>query len=159
MNQHPSLGFAQAFLRQHEFPVGIAQDTLVLTCDGLLPVQYLMVGDRVITRSGARRLQSLRVGHQQEIEMIRIQSAALTGGPSADLLVCPDQSVVLRDWRAMALTGERLACVAAHQLIDHEFIRRERVSGIRLFSLRFAHEEVIYANGLELACPAPLPRI
>ncbi|WP_417247718.1 Hint domain-containing protein [Celeribacter sp.] len=35
---------------------GIAAGTLIVTADGVLPVEYLEPGDRVVTRSGMRAL-------------------------------------------------------------------------------------------------------
>jgi hypothetical protein len=62
--------------------------------------------------------------------------------------------VVVRDWRAKALYHATVAAVPAARLTDGEFILCEHHGAIRLFTLRFEAEEVIWAEGLELACPA-----
>lgn len=38
---------------------GLKLGTLVLTADGILPVEYLHAGDRIITRAGMRTLREL----------------------------------------------------------------------------------------------------
>jgi hypothetical protein len=55
---------------------------------------------------------------------------------------------------AKALYGRDVAMVAAQRLADGDYIRRETVAEVRLFTLRFGRDEVIYAGGLELACAA-----
>ncbi len=44
--------------------------------------------------------------------------------------------------------------IAAVKLADGEYIRAETVAEARFFSLSFEEDAVIYAGGLELACPA-----
>lgn len=132
---------------------GITAGTNVLTLDGELPVQFLAPGDRVITRAGARKLIDIEVSLLRGVEMVRISASALGHDkPEADLFVAPTQPVFVRDWRAQALFGRDSALVEAQRLTDGEYIRRETVAEVRLFTLRFAAEEVVYAGGLELAC-------
>ncbi|TCP61904.1 hypothetical protein EV663_10389 [Rhodovulum bhavnagarense] len=38
----------------------LCEGTIVLTLDGALPVEFLSVGDRIITRAGARILRDIR---------------------------------------------------------------------------------------------------
>jgi len=132
---------------------GITAGTLVLTLDGELPVQFLAPGDRVITRSGARAIEAVEVTVVRGAEMIRITASALGHDrPETDLFVAPTQPILVRDWRARALYGTDSAMVEAHRLADGDYIRRETVAEVRVFTLRFATPEVIYAGGLELAC-------
>jgi hypothetical protein len=132
---------------------GITAGTNVLTLEGELPVQFLAPGDRVITRSGARKLIDIEVALLRGVEMVRISASALGHDkPEADLFVAPTQPVFVRDWRAQALFGRDSALVEAQRLADGDYIRRETVAEVRLFTLRFAGEEVVYAGGLELAC-------
>lgn len=136
---------------------GITAGTNVLTLEGELPVQFLAPGDRVITRSGARKLVDIEVALLRGVEMVRISASALGHDkPEADLFVAPTQPVFVRDWRAQALFGRDSAMVEAQRLTDGDYIRRETVTEVRLFTLRFAAEEVVYAGGLELAC-SPVP--
>ena len=73
--------------------------------------------------------------------------------PEADLLLGPGQPVVVRDWRARVLYGAEVAAVPSARLADGEFVLRE-THALRLYTLRFAEDEVIWAEGVELACPA-----
>lgn len=134
---------------------GILAGTLVRTLDGILPVEFLEPGDRVITRSGMRRLGSISVSRRRNLRMVRI-SASTQGHdrPEHDLLVAPSQLVVVRDWRAMALFGQASVAIPAERLVDNAFVLREVVADAQLFTLRFAEDEVIWAEGLEIACPA-----
>ncbi len=52
-----------------------------------------------------------------------------------------------------------MAAIPAARLADGEFVCVERHLNVRLFALRFDEDEVIYAEGLELACPAFLPEL
>ena len=132
---------------------GITAGSAVLTMDGALPVQYLAPGDRVITRSGMRVLKEVEVTVAQNVTMVRIAASALGHDrPEADLFVAPAQAIYVRDWRAKALYNKAAVMVEAQRLCDGDYIRKEVVAEVRLFTLRFEREEVVYASGLELAC-------
>ena len=132
---------------------GIVAGTPILTLDGEMPVQFLSPGDRIITRNGARVLAAVEVTLLQGAEMVRIHASALGHDrPEADLFVAPDQPILVRDWRARALYGRDMALVPAQRLADGDYVRKERVTEARVFTLRFEREEVIYAGGLELGC-------
>jgi hypothetical protein len=132
---------------------GITGGTLVLTLDGELPVQFLAPGDRVITRSGARVLKNIQVNVLREAAMIRVCASALGHErPEEDLFVTPRQQILVRDWRAKALFGLDSAMVEAQRLVDGIYIRRETVAEVRLFTLTFERNEIVYAGSLELAC-------
>ncbi len=132
---------------------GITAGTMVLTLDGGLPVQFLAPGDRVVTRSGARVLKDVTVSVLRDATMVRISASALGHDrPDADLFVAPNQQILVRDWRAKALYGSDAAMVEAQRLADGEYIRKETVAEVRLFTLTFDREEVVFAGGLELAC-------
>jgi Hint domain len=136
-------------------PFGILAGTLVRTLDGILPVEFLEPGDRVITRSGARKVGSISVSRRRGLRMIRI-SASTQGHdrPEHDLLVAPGQPVVIRDWRARALYGTPVAVIPAERLADGEFVVSVVLPEAVLFTLRFVEDEVIWAEGLEIACTA-----
>jgi hypothetical protein len=137
---------------------GMAAGTCIRTLDGLLPVEYLEPGDRIVTRSGARRLVAVSVVVRRAHDVVRIRAATLGHDrPESDLRVGPAQGIVVRDWRAQALYGSDMAAIPAARLADGEFVIRERQTEVRLFTLRFAEDEIIWADGLELACPAMVP--
>lgn len=135
--------------------LGLLAGTRVRTSDGVLPVDYLEPGDRIVTRTGMRRLLSISVSRRKEVALIRICASTMGHDrPDNDLLLTPDQAVVIRDWRAKALYGVTVAAIPARRLADGEFVVAETHHDARLYTLRFAGDEVIYAEGLELACPA-----
>lgn len=139
---------------------GMLAGTMVRTLDGVLPVDYLTPGDRIVTRNGARRLTSISVQARKRIDLVRIRASTLGHDrPEQDLLVAPGQSLLIRDWRAKALFGVPAAAIPAARLADGEFVCLETHAHVRLFTLRFDDDEVIYAEGLELACPAFLPEL
>lgn len=134
---------------------GLAIGTSVLSLDGMMPVEYLTPGDRVITRTGARKLMAIEVSVVQNARVIRISAGVLgVDRPAEDMIVTPDQPILIRDWRAKAMTGAPVALIAAACLVDGAYIRREVVPELRLYTLRFEEDVVIYAGDLELACPS-----
>ena len=142
----------------HDSPTvtaGILRGTQVRTLDGNLPVEFLEPGDRIITRSDVRRLLSLALRHHAMLPVVSIAASTQAHDrPENDLLVAPSQPLVIRDWRARAMFGQPVAIIPAARLVDGHFVRSEVLAQATLFSLRFAEDEVIWAEGLELACPA-----
>ncbi|RYI34928.1 MAG: hypothetical protein EON48_01465 [Acetobacteraceae bacterium] len=133
---------------------------MVRTLDGVLPVEYLTPGDRIVTRAGMRRLASISVQSRKVVDLVRIRASTIGHDrPDQDLLLSPGQPVVIRDWRAQALYGVTAAAIPASRLADGEYVCLETHRNVRLFTLRFDEEEVIFAEGLELSCPAFLPEL
>ncbi len=134
---------------------GLLMGTRILTADGELPVEFLMPGDRIVTRSGTRVLRGVECQVIRHARVIRMEADSLGAGrPEGPLVVTPDQPVLLRDWRARALTGQAEAHLAADRLVDGALVRSGVESEARLFRLRFDTDVVIYAGGLELPCAA-----
>lgn len=134
---------------------GVLEGTRIRTLDGILPVDHLQPGDRIVTRAGMRKLLAVSVLRRRVLDLVRIRGSVLGHDrPEEDLLVAPGQCVMIRDWRARALYGRDVAAIPAARLEDGEFVLRETHGEVKLFTLRFAEDEVIYAEGLELACPA-----
>lgn len=139
---------------------GMLAGTMVRTLEGVLPVEYLTPGDRIVTRAGMRRVTSVSVVVRKMVDLVRIRASTMGHDrPDQDLLVSPGQAVVIRDWRALALYGVPAFAIPAARLADGEFVCLETHRNVRLFTLRFDDDEVIYAEGLELACPAFLPEL
>lgn len=139
---------------------GMVAGTMVRTMDGVLPVDYLTPGDRIVTRAGARRLTSVSVVHRKQVALVRVRASTMGHDrPDQDILLAPGQPVLIRDWRAQALYGVPVAAIPASRLVDGEFVSLEVRHNVRLYILRFDEDEVIYAEGLELACPAFLPEL
>ena len=133
----------------------IAVGTPVLTLDGELPVEFLQPGDRILTRAGARRVKQVAVTLVRNARVVKIAHDTLgVDRPSVDVTVSADQQILIRDWRAKAMFGQNQAMIPAARLVDGEYIRAETVAEMRFFELSFDEDAVIYAGGLELACPA-----
>ena len=134
--------------------IGIAAGTVVMTADGALPVDFLEPGDRVVTRSGLRVLRHIHP-HRYTGSAIRIREGALGHGrPDTPLVLPAHAPVLIRDRRATTVPGRKAMVIAAQDLADGEFVTLIETVSIRLYDLRFDAPEVIYAEGLEIACPA-----
>lgn len=132
---------------------GLVAGTTVLTLSGEMPVEYISVGDRIITRSGARAVKAVRSAVMPSAKLVCISASALgVEQPEEDMRVAPDQGIHIRDWRAKALKGVAQAVIPAKELADGEYIRVETALGVCLYSLEFDGAEVIYANGVEVTC-------
>ena len=133
---------------------GIASGTVVLTLEGALPVDFLSPGDRVVTREGMRVVREIRV-HRYSGPAVCVKAGALGHDrPEQDLVLPEATQVLIRDWRAEALFGTAEAVMPISRLTDGEFIAPTKALSMRLYDLRFDTEQVVYAEGLELACAA-----
>jgi hypothetical protein len=136
---------------------GLFAGTTVMTLAGEMPVEYLSIGDRIITRSGARALVAVRSTVLPTAQLVCISASALgVEQPAEDMRVSPDQGIHIRDWRAKALKGVAQAIIPAKELADGEYIRLETIVGACLYTLEFENAEVIYANGVEVTCTPAL---
>lgn len=132
---------------------GLVAGTSVLTLAGEMPVEHLSVGDRIITRSGARVLRAVQSAVLPTAKLVCISASALgVEQPAEDMRVALDQGIHIRDWRAKALKGVAQTVIAAKELADGEYIRVETMIGACLYTLAFDTAEVIYANGVEVTC-------
>lgn len=151
--------FSGESLAQERIPShAVAAGAVVYTLEGALPVEFLVPGDRLLTRAGARKLIEVEVTTLRNARVVRVTSGALGGArPDGDVILAANQPILIRDWRdwrVRALYGTAQALVPASQLADGEYVRAEVLKEVRLYSLRLAGDEVIYAGGLELACEA-----
>jgi hypothetical protein len=132
---------------------GLAEGAMVMTLTGPVPVERLVPGDRILTRSGALRLHSVQIRTEERARMVHVSAAALgTDRPEADITLAADQSILVRDWRAQAMTGKDTAMIPAARLADGEYIRAVAARDVRIYALHFTIPAVIYAQGLELTC-------
>ncbi|WP_068304973.1 Hint domain-containing protein [Pararhodobacter sp. CCB-MM2] len=143
-------------------PTGLTEGTMVMTSEGAIPVEFLLSGDKILTRNGLIELRGTSVLQALEMDVVVIDpEAACQTDPLADTMVLPaSQQVLVRDWRAMILHGQEEMLTPVSSLVDDITIRRETRKSLRLFRLHFDAPQVIKAGGLELASArsrAPLP--
>ena len=132
---------------------GLVEGCTVMTLTGAKVVQDLRAGERVITRSGALVLRDIDMRTESHARLVRISASALGNErPDEDITVAADQPILVRDWRAQALTGTDRAMIPAARLADGEYIRAEARRDVRIFRLCFDTPAVIYAQGLEFGC-------
>lgn len=138
---------------RHALPAG----SRVLTARGEAPVELLVPGDRIITRDHGMTVicDVIRMDVVRGAPMIRIPANALgRGKPERDVLLPPDQPVVLRDWRARTIFRAREARVAAQRLIDGSVIRADVSDGGAVWCVVLDRPSAIYVDGLELVSGA-----
>lgn len=132
---------------------GMAEGTPVQTLSGVVPVERLRAGDRVLTRAGMRRIAEVEALVLLDAPVVRVAANVLgQGRPETTVLLAPATPILIRDWRAKALFGAAQALVPVSRLIDGEYIRMEQAARLRLYRLTLDGAAVIYAGGLELAC-------
>ncbi len=132
---------------------GLFAHSIILTLAGEQNIGDVKVGDRVITRdSGAAVVRHVR-RRTITCDTVTIQAGSLGDKrPDCDTVLPAGQPVLIRDWRAKALFGNRQALVAVDRLIDGEFIRRAASSEMTVIELAFDRAHVLYVDGLEVAC-------
>jgi hypothetical protein len=131
---------------------GLVQGSLLLTLEGEMPVEYLSVGDRLVTRdSGMSRVQHIQRSTRQ-VPLVGLAAGCLGDTrPERDACVAADQMVLVRDWRARALFQSEVALAAARALIDGEFITDLGCREVTLHQIFCDGPHILYCDGLELS--------
>lgn len=133
-------------------PVGLVAGSEIATADGLIPVEFLEPGDRIVTRAhGFVALQA--VGSAQvRTGMVYVAPGALgENRPAAGLQLPAGQTVLLRGWRSMSLFRTPQSVVPVGCTVDGGAVIDLGAREVRMFRLQFPRPEVIYVNGLEIA--------
>lgn len=141
---------------------GIVAGSLIETSQGWRPVETLRVGELVLTYDGgAQAVAALRrtgtgaaPRSQPGPGLILAPGGALDN--CADLLLAPDQPVLIHSPAAEAVLGAPGALVKARRLVGFRGIRRAPPTAPRaLIALAFETEEMVFVNsGALLHCPA-----
>lgn len=123
----------------------------VLTMHGYVPIADLSIGDRIITRNGLRVLRELSVT-THTFRAISVGKGTLGySRPTTQMLMAPDQEVMVRDWRAEVLFGRDAVIIPIERMVDGKYIaEEEELKEHNVFDLRFDSEEVFYADGVEI---------
>lgn len=131
---------------------GVPLGSTILTMAGEMPVEHVMPGDRVITRdkgsSVVRNVQRRKI----RCKAVKILAGSLGDTrPECDVVLPAEQPVLVRDWRAKALFGQREATVRAGALIDDEYITSLGEVELEVIALVFDEAHVLYVDGLEVS--------
>ncbi|NRB04920.1 MAG: Hint domain-containing protein [Rhodobacteraceae bacterium] len=142
--------------------------TRILTPKGLIAVEELSIGDRVVTRdNGVQRITW--IGHSRvsadmmerdpTLRPIRFRANALgPQKPARDVFVSRQHKVLVRDWRAEMICGsEEGVLVPAAALVNDQQVTvdYDRTEGFAYYHIACEGHEVVYADGLE--CESFLP--
>lgn len=131
---------------------GLAEETIVLTLDGELPVEHLSAGDRIITRNSGMAILRDIVVTEATVAPVCVKAGSLGHTrPDRDMMIAPDARIHIRDWRAKALFGTPTANVPARKLVDREFVTEGAPRHMRLYALVFDQAHIVYADGLEVS--------
>jgi hypothetical protein len=131
---------------------GLLQGTMILTLEGEMPVEFVSVGDKVITRDSG----IARVEHIQRTKRL-VHTISLAAGslghtrPERDAILAGDQMCLIRDWRAQAMFSADRALVAARTLVDGEFIRDLGMQEQTLIQIFCDGPHILYAEGMEVS--------
>ena len=130
---------------------GLVGGVRVLTRNGYQNIETLKAGDDVITRNGMRPLRALRVRTIKMRPLKRSKDVLGQDRPNSDMLVAPDQYVLVRDWRAPIMFGHEQVVIHLSRLIDGEYIMRmDEEKTYTVYDLVFDNEQIYYADGVEM---------
>jgi VCBS repeat-containing protein len=138
--------------------VCVTRGTLIRTDRGRVPVEDVEVDDLVWTLDnglqpvrwiGSRRIGPDELRQDPTLRPIRIAPGMLGDKrPRRPLSVSPQHRVLLRDWRAQLLFGEREVLVAAKGLINDRSIRADhQTDEVEYFHLLFDSHQIIETDG------------
>ncbi len=131
---------------------GLVKGAMLLTLDGEMPVEFVSVGDKLITRDTGIS----KVTHIQRTTR-KVHQIALSAGslghtrPERDAVLSGDQMVLIRDWRARSMFNSEVALVAARSLVDGEFITDLGMQETTLYQIFCDGPHILYCDGLELS--------
>lgn len=140
-----------------QLPICFLRGTLVLTAQGLRPVQDLREGDRVQTLDHGlqpvRWVFSERMGGQGQFAPVRVAKGAL--GNSRTLFVSPQHRLLMP---GRLLCGEE-ALMAAKALTGLPGVRHVPMTRVEWWHILFDRHEVILADGIGAESLLPGPQV
>ncbi|KIN60633.1 Hint 2 domain containing protein [Sulfitobacter noctilucae] len=131
---------------------GLIQGAMLLTLDGEMPVEFVSVGDKLITRdTGISKITHIQ-RTTREVHQIALSAGSLGHTrPERDAVLAAEQMVLIRDWRARALFNTEVALVSARALLDGEFITDLGTQETTLYQIFCDGPHILYCDGLELS--------
>lgn len=131
--------------------------TLIATPSGPCTIETLRPGDSVMTRdngvqkivwAGARALDFTELGRASHLGPVLISQGSLGDGlPESDMLVAPNQRILVKSGRSMLAFDGHEALVAAKHLENCRTIRGVPMLGVTYIHVMCARHEVVLANG------------
>jgi hypothetical protein len=125
--------------------------TQIATIGGLVSVENLQVGDKVITRDNGiqeiRWIGSRQVDGVDNMAPVKIDPGALNGNESA-VWLSPNHRVLLNGANLDMLFATSEALVAVKHLVSREGIRTVTCKKVHYYHLLFDNHEVILSNGI-----------
>lgn len=140
-------------VHQRQRPTGFVEGTLIRTEEGDRPVEYLLAGDRIVTRdNGICELRGTSTPVALDIDVVSFYPAQAPDDSAEPILVVPAmQQVAVEDWRAQVVFEQPSLATPAGSLIDGGLVRRETRKLVRLFRLHFDSPQLVLSNGFHLA--------
>lgn len=143
-------------------PAGLVAGTQVATRAGWCPIENVACGDQVLTFDGGLQtvmnVRSEIIYHPERQTSnagwpLLIPAKAL--GNAEDMLMMPNQAVLVESETAEAVFGDPFAMIPAAALAGFRDIRRQTPDTcVKVVTIQFARDEVIYANiGALFFCP------
>lgn len=134
-----------------------ASGVMIETAIGSVPVQEILVGDRVLTRDsgyravcwiGRRHVDREWLARAPHLHPVLIRAGALgQERPARDMMVSPQHRMLLNGARAEMLFGEREVLVAALHLVGLPGIDRAQADEVTYVQLLFDAHEIVLSDG------------
>ncbi len=131
--------------------------TMIETKDGLVAVEQLQPGQRVLTRDngyqpirwvGRRALNARDLALRPQLQPVQIRRGALGQGlPEVDMVVSPQHRMLLTGTRAELFFGEAEVLAAALHMVGTPGIERLAVTEVSYLHIMFDAHEIIRADG------------
>jgi hypothetical protein len=139
--------------------IAVARGTTITMSDGTqLAVQDVEAGMKVLSRGGGAKPVKW-IGSRVERAEGALAPIIIPKGElknENDLVLSPEQSVMLRDWRAEVMVGSSEVLVKARDLINDNIWQR-RGGRVEYFSIVLDVHDVIYADGTPVETMAVCP--
>lgn len=139
--------------------------TVISTPRGERLVEDLRADDLVVTRDhgirpvrwvGSRELSYAQLVVRPHLKPVFFRQASLGPGlPERDLMVSPNQRVLVSNDRTALFFSEREILVAAKHIVSATHVRQVEVLGVTYFQILFDGHETVMANGVWTECFHP----
>jgi hypothetical protein len=127
----------------------LPKGALVMTLDGELPVEFLHVGDRLVCRRGARRLNAVNAVSISSDYFVSVERNALGAGPSDQIMLLAGQRIHSPNEALSGRKSSSLVTCLFDLLPKPGLTLLEGVKG-RFYQLVFVCPETVYVNGIQL---------